>query len=172
MQTITGTVNDISPFKTGTGKRGPWTLWQVDIDGTVVKAGFQKPGFNVGDQVTLQVAQNKYGDLEMIQPGKPVGGRQSSPAPTQGGSGSAGGRGFERTFPVKPDSPEMAIIRQNALTNANATLALFFDTNDVPPSVSEQDLAELVIDIAYKYAKFSSGQREVEIVNNMKKQVA
>lgn len=169
MQTISGMVNEIRPFKQGTGKRGPWTLWEVVIDGTRVKAGFDKPSYNVGDTVSVQATQNKYGDLEMVQPGKPVGGK--SAPPRAAGTGQVAARGYDRTFPVKTDSPEQAIIRQNALTNANAAVAKWFElaAGETPLPEDLAAYTELVIETAYKFTEFSSGQREVNYVANMKK---
>lgn len=166
MKTISGQVTDITP-QSGVSKRTgkPYTIWTAVVDGTPVKMGFNKPGFNAGDTVTLDVQQNKYGDWEPIAPGKPSGGRApaapSGPAPAPAG----------RTFPVATTSPEMSIIRQNALTNANAAVGNYFEhcfeDNEAAPSSmpgSMEKYAELVIETAYKFAEFSSGQREVKAV--------
>lgn len=170
MQTVAGTVRGITVIKQGTGRRGPWTLWGADIDGTQVKVGFQKPAFNVGDQVSLQCEQNRYGDIEVITPGKPVGGA-SKPAPKPAGTGQAGGRGYDRTFPVAKRSPEMAIIRQNALTNANATLSIWAQATGNKLPKDPEELAELIITLAYEYADFSSGQREVKAMEQVQGEV-
>lgn len=161
MKTISGQVTEITP-QSGVSKRTgkPYTIWTAVVDGTPVKMGFNKPGFNAGDTVTLDVQQNKYGDWEPIAPGKPSGGRApaapSGPAPAPAG----------RTFPVATTSPEMSIIRQNALTNANAAVHHYMERN--ADSVTEPDnvegYIEMVIEAAYKFAEFSSGQREVKAV--------
>jgi len=176
MEQITGMINDISAVK-GVSKRTgkPYSIWWVDVNGTNVKAGFNRPGFNVGDTVTLDVQTNKYGEQEIVTAGKSMS-PAAKPAP-MAASGSGGGRGgFERTFPVKKDSPEMAIIRQNALTNAVRFLEdiapqeYMCDEIDEVKSFEEyvDKCGEAIITLACKFAEFSSGQREVKAVERMR----
>jgi hypothetical protein len=171
MNTITGMVEAITPMN-GVSKRTgkPYTIWTATVDGQEVKMGFTKPSFNVGDTVSLDTEVNKYGDTEVIKPGA----RGSAPAPRSapagGGSAPAARGGFDRTFPVKTNSPEMSIIRQNALTNANAAVHHYMERNhgEVTEPETVEAYIEMVIETAYKFAEFSSGQREAKAVAELR----
>lgn len=173
--TINGMVQAITP-QHGVSKRTgkPYTIWTVTVDGQEVKAGFKKPGFEVGQTVSIPVSTNKWGDTEMVQPGTPTGGYSGPAKPISAPAIGAGPGAGGRTFPVARTSPEMSIIRQNALTNANAAVANYFENvyennpaGDQPNDFNEY--IELVIDTAYKFTDFSSGQREVKAVESMSK---
>ena len=165
--TITGTVQAITPTN-GVSKRTgkPYTIWTATIDGNEVKAGFKKPGFEVGQNVSVEVNTNKWGDVEMVTPGTPTYSKPTMPSASSGGGAPAG-----RTFPVNKTSPEMSIIRQNALTNANAAVNNYyeFSTLDTGEIGSLDEYLEKVIETAYKFTDFSSGQREVKAVERMGK---
>lgn len=174
--TISGMVQAITP-NNGVSKRTgkPYTIWTVTVDGHEVKAGFKKPGFEVGQNVSLPVATNKWGDVEMIQPGAPTGGYTAPPKPSGGTSAPGGAPMGGRTFPVAKNSPEMSIIRQNALTNANSLLEKLmehgctFQDEDQYSDVTPEEWTEHLIKIAYKLTEFSSGQREAKAVESMMK---
>lgn len=173
--TVNGTVQAITPMNGVSKKSGkPYTIWTVTVDGQDVKAGFKKPGFEVGQTVSIPVSTNKWGDVEMIQPGAPTGGYSGPAKPISSPATMASGAPGGRTFPVARTSPEMSIIRQNALTNANAAVHNYFelirvDNEDefVPPDLAQY--IECVIETAYKFTDFSSGQREVKAVESMSK---
>ena len=174
---VNGMVQAITPMN-GVSKRTnkPYTIWTVTVDGQEVKAGFKKPGFEVGQVVSIPTSTNKWGDVEMIQPGTPTGGYTPPPGPISapGGSGGTSYTPAGRTFPVGRTSPEMSIIRQNALTNANAAVHNYFaevyEHNEDPsfPSTFD-DYVALIMGTAYKFTDFSSGQREVKAVESMGK---
>lgn len=172
---VNGMVQAITPMN-GISKRTnkPYTIWTVTVDGQDVKAGFKKPGFEVGQVVSIPTSTNKWGDVEMIQPGTPTGGYTPPPGPISTPTIGAGPGAGGRTFPVNRTSPEMSIIRQNALTNANAAVHNYFENvyennpaGDQPIDFNEY--VNLVIDTAYKFTDFSSGQREVKAVESMGK---
>lgn len=169
-ETITGTVQGISPFN-GVSKRTgkPFTIWTVTVDGRDIKAGFKKPTYEIGQNVSIPVEVNKWGDTEMIQPGKPMSGGGGSSAPPKPSAGAAPSGG--RTFPVQINSPEMSIIRQNALTNANAAVHNYMERNasEVTEPSTVDEYVEMVIHAAYKFTEFSSGQREAKAVAEMSK---
>lgn len=173
-ETISGVVQGISPFN-GVSKRTgkPFTIWTVTVDGRDIKAGFKKPTYEIGQNVSIPVEVNKWGDTEMIQPGKPMsgGGGSSAPAKPSGGAAPSGGR----TFPVQINSPEMSIIRQNALTNANKLLETLVDNGvefggkETYDQITPEEWTEELVKIAYKLTEFSSGQREAKAVAEMSK---
>lgn len=150
--------------ETKTSKAGrPFTIWYAELDdGTRLKFGFNKPKYAVGQRIVGVATPNKFGDLEFSETGA------APPAPS-GGSRPAATGGGGRTFPVSLTSPEMSIIRQNALTNANAALDHFIThcTGEYEAPETPEEYGEAVIELAYKFAEFSSGQREAKRVSRM-----
>lgn len=71
--------------KTGTGKKGPWTLYRVLIDETWYGGGFNKPKFSEGDKVLVQYEEGQYGpelkNSKVLEEGAEV------PAPASSGGG-------------------------------------------------------------------------------------
>jgi hypothetical protein len=163
---VSGSVNSITtkPITARSGKT--YTIWYIDIDGTSVNMGFNKPGFTVGDNISLDCQANKYGELEVIKAGSPSGGR-SAPSTPVGAPASPKSGYTPKPFPVPRNSSDMSIIRQNSLTNANATVASLVQSGAIQDGLEWKDMAELVIEIAYMYADFSSGQREVKAIANL-----
>jgi hypothetical protein len=170
MSTVDNLIQSIDS-ESKTSKAGkPFKIWRAELDdGRVIKFGFNKPKYTVGQRIVGSAVPNRFGDLEFVEgggeaPSASTGSRPSAPAPAPTG----------RTFPVPPTSPETSIIRQNALTNANAAVAHYFETvwqnNDSEPAELPrtcEDYVELVIQTAYKFTEFSSGQREVKRVKAM-----
>ena len=165
MTVISGKIAGIEPRAVNT-RNGVKTTYNVTLDSgdrfdTVFKAPAQLGLGGVGDNVTVTVEETKWGNKF-----KSLGGTPSSvqPSGTTAPSRSAGIAG--RPFPVPRTSGEMAIIRQNALTNAVNLWSHYIGT--LPPEAAEavlnDDVEELIIATAYKFANFSSGQREAEIV--------
>ena len=60
MSTHEGVVKKIHT-KTGTGKKGPWTLYRVLIDDEWYGAGFDKPKFEEGQTVMVKYEEGQYG---------------------------------------------------------------------------------------------------------------
>ena len=73
----------------------------------------------------------------------------------------------DRVFPIPTTHGDMAIIRQNALTNAVATVADYIATLDASKWPDLSAWKDMVIETAYDFAKFSSGQREVEAISRL-----
>jgi hypothetical protein len=146
-----------------TSKAGkPFRIWSMHMDdGTVLRMGFNKPKYEVGQRVVGTATTNRFGELEfseVVSASTATETRTLAPAP-------AG-----RTFPLNTTSPEMSIVRQNALTNANATVATLLLNSPIDSPYKFSSLSELsdwVIETAYKYAEFSSGQREVKMLKHM-----
>lgn len=156
MQTINGIVQSINP-RHGTSKAGkPYTIWSAMIDNTEVEFGFDKPTFNVGDTVSVNAEMNRYNKLAVIQPGKPSGGRKPA-----GGGGSKGNGYAPKPFPLPLNHGDTAILRQNAVTNANATVAAALNNNVIDAEAYDPEaLANLVLDIARRYVGWTSGQED------------
>lgn len=152
------TVQTISS-KSVTTKFGPKPVFSIKgTDGQWYKCGFTKPKCSEGDTIEVNVKETDYGS-EITDPKNitVVGGggvsvpTASAPRPTGGGSRG----GYDRVFPVPALSPERAIIRQNALTNARE---LYVGTLD-PKSkgTSLDDAAQHIIDIARIFEAYSTG---------------
>ncbi len=157
---------EIKPVNTKYGMKNTYTL-QTTIG--KVKYGWKDPrkaGIDAGTALEAVVNQGQYGaeivdgTVKVISTGNPV---AATPAPaitgnkpTYGGGG-AGAAG--RPFPVPKTSGELAIIRQNALTNAVAVINNYGGELDAQLTLDEY--TDKIIEIAYKFADFTSGQREV-----------
>ena len=153
------TVQTISS-KSVTTKYGPKPTFSIKgTDGQWYKCGFTKPKCNEGDTIEVDVKETTYG-TEITDPKNitVVGGGSvsvpSASAPRSGGGASRGG--YDRVFPVPALSPERAIIRQNALTNARE---LYVGSGD-PKKLSAVDLndaAHHIIEIARIFESYSTG---------------
>jgi len=133
-----------------------FTIHTVTLDnGTTIEVGFKQP-YAVGTYFNRE-CEFKYGAYKDAGPA-PAGAapsmgvatptpRPSTPPPAANG----------RTFPVDRQSPEMSIIRQNALTNARELVSVHMH-QDTPMD----DKVNEILRIAYIFADFSSGQREVK----------
>lgn len=151
-----------------TGKK--FRVHYIELDGgEVVNVGFKNP-YEVGHKVSLDV-EEKYGELKATGNSTGSGSSSGNASGSSDSKGSGGYRGGAsgRPFPVPKTSGELAIIRQNALTNAvtmfcNGALE-FVPNKDDMKSVDE--LIEEVIKMAYAFAEFSSGQREVKLASVM-----
>lgn len=78
-----GHINKIST-KQGTGRNGPWTMYNLEIDGTWYGCGFKKPDANEGDYVEFDVVQKgEYKNAENVKrsAGQPAA-SPSGPAPS------------------------------------------------------------------------------------------
>jgi hypothetical protein len=159
--------------KTSRASGKPFKIWSVTLDnGTVLKMGFNKPVYEVGQRIMGTATTNKFGDVEFNPGGvAPKGATTATAARSVSAPAASGGR----SFPVGKTSPEMSIIRQNSLTNANATMrALLTDRSveamgftDADGALDMDAVKAWVLDLAYHYTEFSSGQREVKMVEAM-----
>jgi hypothetical protein len=168
MPVLSGKVANITTRDVNT-KYGTKPAYTVHLeDGSKFDTDFKAPGSlgvpGVGNPVTVTVTESKYGMKFQGLGGTPDAAGNSPAAKQSGGGGGISGR----PFPVPKNSGEMAIIRQNALTNAVNTVMGYVGT--LPPDQATEymeNIEEQVISIAYKYAEFSSGQREVRLVEEM-----
>lgn len=151
------TVQSISS-KAVTTKFGPKPVFSIKgTDGQWYKCGFTKPKCSEGDTIEVTVKETDYGS-EIADPKNitVVGGSAISvPTPSASRSSGSGGRtGYDRVFPVPALSPERAIIRQNALTNARE---LYVGTLTGKKEVALDDAAQHIIDIARIFEAYSTG---------------
>lgn len=151
------TVAQISS-KSVTTKYGPKPVFSIKgDDGTWYKCGFTKPKCSEGDTIEVDVKETDYG-TEIIDPKniRAVGGGGIS-VPTAGAPRSSGGAsrgGYERVFPVPALSPERAIIRQNALTNARELVVAKFGGK---PFEATYEVLDQIIKTAREFEAYSTG---------------
>jgi hypothetical protein len=138
-----------------------------------VKYGFAfsspaKSGISVGSVVNCSGENGKYGislDTKTVSVGGTINESAASSAVSVASKQPYGGAA--KVFPLPKTHGDTAIIRQNALTNAVATVADFIATQPTEKWPDLDSWTDMVITTAYKYAEFSSGQREVEAVKKM-----
>lgn len=149
---VNGAIEQVTT-KNGTSKAGkPFSIYYYVVNGVPVKGGF-KAEHRPGDAVNWNIEQDKYG--EWVR--------------TLGGSGSTLGASTVlpnqpatvSTFPIPISSKEQAIIRQSAL---KAAVDLYVGCSPLNNAGISDEAVEQIITTAYKFAEFSSGQREVRIV--------
>ena len=143
---ISGTVTALDSkvlTSNNTGKK--FRVHYIELDtGDRVNVGFNNP-FKVGQNLTLE-AEQKYGELKLV--GNAPSGGGGSPAPKKADANTGGARTYasQRPFPVPKTSGEMAIIRQNALTNA-VTMFCNGALEFVPNKDDMKDTSELVEEV-------------------------
>jgi hypothetical protein len=162
---ISGVVTGLDSKVITSAKSGKkFKVHYIELDtGDRVNVGFNQT-FKVGDNATLD-AEQQYGELKLsttVRTAPPTGG--ATPAPASKFVSIS-----QRPFPVPKTSGETAIIRQNALTNAvtmfcNGALEFVAKKDELK---STDELIEEVVKMAYKFAEFSSGNREVQLAADM-----
>lgn len=144
METMNGVVSGMS----ADGKR-----IKIEEEWYSVFAVASMNGAQVGDTVKFAYIQKESGGkvYNNIRGTVTVSKGTGAPAPSGGGSARGGSQ----------ESPErsMAIIRQNALTNAVQFFNCVANRGGLQPTDMESEIIE-VIQIAEAFAKFSSGEYE------------
>ena len=144
------------------------TVWTAVIDGAEVNLGFTCD-YKEGEYASIEVESTKWGLQVPRKSSKPTGGQarsQGSGATSRPTVGSA----TNKQFPVNPDSKDHIIIRQNALTNANAAVA-----TAVAAGVkfkTAEDVYNEVIKVAYNLTGFAMGTMDKALVEQARKQAA
>lgn len=143
MGQVTGTIGSVeekSGFSQKNGK--PWTMYSLVLtDGTKHSMGFDKPAYAPGQTVTFTMEQNgqymnmKKGSMQLSD---------GNPAATP----DTGGAGPVAHVASGPTANQLQIMRQNAVTNANAFAA---------HQNWEGDQAG-IIDIAREFLAFYTGE--------------
>ena len=150
-----------------TTKFGPKKAYDlIGKDGTKYGFAFTDPsrsGISVGTVVSAQGEAGKYGitlDAKTVVVGGAVDASHAAPKAAPAAS-------YGKVFPLPKTHGDTAIIRQNALTNSVATVADFIATQPTDKWPDLDTWTDMVITTAYKYAEFSSGQREVAAVKKL-----
>lgn len=169
-----GTIAKIDAVTKAKKAGGTFTVNIVTLNtGVEIDFGF-KPAFGkVGDTVEWSVMK-KYGKYEFAAPtaapGLPAAfpargaavapSTLTPPAVTPGPAAFYGGK----PFPLPQTHGDTAIIRQNALTNANKIVDDWYSGNPENDRGTVEQYTDLIIKSAYKLAAFSSGNLDAEVV--------
>ena len=149
MSTVTGTIEAMS------GKSAYGT-YGILVDGTWYNSKFPISA-NKGDEVEFDNGGKKYvNKLKVVSAGA---GGETAPKTTPRSTG-----GYSRgKFPVAKDDGQIAIIRQNALTNA---CNLFTETMEVGTQIDDETVAT-IIGIARTFESYTSGDVDREAAKRM-----
>ena len=119
-----------------------------------VSLGFTKPetlSFEKNDTVAIEI-EKKFGQWQMIrQVGIDTEPTLTTPPAAAPRSGGGFSKREPKVFPVPPTHGDMAIIHQNALTNAIKYAEYIYQKDGKPYT------PDGIIDLAYQFADFSSG---------------
>lgn len=171
---------------------GTFTVNIATLDtGVEVDFGFKPVVGRIGDSVSW-VTQKQYGTQKFIAVDPSAGSlpaayppRVSALAPSApstipaypsaapAAGPSAYKPGYAKPFPLPREHGDTAIIRQNALTNAVKTItdAMSYTTKNGEARIAEfdtiEELEQRIIQTAYKFASFSSGQLDAMLASDI-----
>ena len=115
----------------------------------------------LGEYVDLDVESTKWG-LKITQPGARRSVQAASAPARQQNNSTRTAAQKSKQFPVDPDSKDHIIIRQNALTNANAAVASAIAAGAKYKSAEE--VFNEVIKVAYNLTGFAMGTLDATLV--------
>lgn len=156
---VEGTVDNIFSKTKDTRSGKQVTIFYAEVAGDTINMGF-KPIWEEGEYVNVNV-EEKYGELQVSKggassPGSAPSRGTSKTAPSKGGSYGAKGK-----FPVEPTDSQVSIIRQSSLNRAVDTVSNMVEQGIITPGNME-DYVDVVLELAYMYTDFGTGQREVK----------
>ena len=157
MEVVVDTIKEFTT-QSGTAKASgkPYTVNLVVFDTFgVVSLGFNKPdaiGLKVGEKTAVEV-EFKYGKWEYQRTvDVDTEATLTTPPAKASPTGGRGGGRAPKPFPVPDNHGDMSIIHQNSLSNALRYFELMQAHGAGAPN------KELVIELAYEFADFSSGK--------------
>lgn len=162
MEVIQGTIDSIYTKEIQI-KRGPRSgqtsqVYHAMINGHDVNLGF-KCDLVEGEVVTLNV-EEKFGSYQVVQ-----GNGQAGPAASvQPAKAAPSVASKAPAFPTPKNTKDISIIRQNSMTHASRIVRDMVDLDVIKAPKNEAEYVEKVIEIAYSIFDFSSGHREVKMV--------
>ncbi len=157
MATVTGVVTNLSS-RIVTTKYGPKPVFALTVDGTEYDAGFAKKNTAaIGTTVTLDVEMDKYGKMKINNLSMGGSAAASPPSVVASKPTATTSYGRDRPFPIPLTHGDRSIVRQNALTNARELVSSGTLASD---GMSDGAIAERIIQLAYAFESYTSGQRE------------
>ncbi len=161
MTTITVGIADISTKMVDT-KFGPKPTYALKgSDGQWYKCGFKKPHAAVGDTVSFDFTEGKYGkDVDMGSFSKTTAAPTEVSAPAAPAAAPRSYGPPVKPFPIPPLHGDRAIIRQNALTNARELFAVYSTLNK-KMDWDKDVIAAAVIGLARQFEAYSCGDLDM-----------
>lgn len=172
MSSIFGKIEALTPRNVVT-RFGPRNCYNIRVGGVEYQLGFGKPTVSVGEEVTFEAEETKYGmDIKKgsLVSKTLMGALKSGPsvssavviAPTPFVPKS---HYADRKFPIDALSPERAIIRQNAMNRASEVVLFVAPSQALlgwPGRQEEHEiLAHEMVRVARIFEAYSSGDSEV-----------
>jgi len=156
---ISGVIDSIYTKEVST-KYGPKQVYHATINGHDINLGFKTECVE-GQQVTLNV-EHKYGGYQLLQ-GSPSGTSTTVGAlvPSNNGVAVPSVPTTAAAFPVATNTTGTSICRQSSLTKAVESVNFLMDKGLLVVN-SDVDYQEKVMEFAYFYTDFTTGQREVK----------
>ena len=165
-QVVTGTIDSIYTKEVNT-KRGPAQVYHAMVNGQDINLGF-KTSHSQGEAISWNV-EEKYGSLQYIEEApanssNPVAGsipipNVQAPIPTR--SATVAISKAPTQFPTIKGTKDVSIIRQNSLTHASRVVHDMHEASVISIK-NEEEYVNKVLEIAYIFADFSTGWREVK----------
>lgn len=157
MEQISGKIDNIYT-KTVSTRFGDKEVYHAVVNGNDINLGF-KCDYVEGETVTLNV-EHKYGGYQLVQTGtKASGSTGGSPAPAS--NAPTGSKPSAPAFPINKNTKDISIIRQSSLNRAIEAVSVMMKEGYVIVS-NEQEYLDKVLEVAYMFTDFGSGQREVK----------
>jgi len=142
-------------------KRGPRAgsvgyVHYIQVDTDTVNVGFKNP-YEMGEVVTLNVEES-YGELRVAK-GPSTGASGSVSMDKTSAVANAGPR--KAAFPVPLEANGTSICRQSSLNRAVEAIN-DMQVHDIIDFDSQEQYEKAVLELAYKFTDFVTGQREVK----------
>ena len=163
MSQVTGIIEQKSQREVNT-KFGPKQSYSIKVNGEWYSAGFKPCPYEEGQTICADYTTN--GAYKNISG---YGAAPAGAAPTPSGAAPAAAGGYGRApakeFPLQADHPDRVIVRQNSLAHATALYT------SQPLAEGETlvlvNAAEEIIQLAYMFEAYSTGEREVEAAKGL-----
>lgn len=155
-------------------KFGPKNKYVViDVVGNRYEAGWKALGFPPGSVITGTVTPTKYGNeitgITVLSMGSTPTVGTAAPAPVSAPP-TVSSAPVAKGFPLDPTSREISIIRQNALTNAVKTMETLYDGTSLV-GMSTEEYTDKILDVARKFADYTSGHDLLNRLASMESEV-
>jgi hypothetical protein len=158
-----GTVQEVSTRDVST-KFGVKPTFSFKVDNQWVKTGFKNPRVSVGDVVSFDGVEGKYGlegtDVKVngkavATPAGLVAGAASSPK----GFVPVAASSYSKMFPIPPLHGDRSIVRQNALNRAADLVAA---AHGGKAFAMDDDAVTRIIALARKFEAYTAGDLDME----------
>ena len=159
IHTVTGTIDSIYTKEVNT-KRGPAQVYHAMVNGQDINLGF-KTSHSQGEAISWAV-EEKYGSLQYTGPAGSVASASNPiPGPTPQDNKPMAISKAPAQFPTVKGTKDVSIIRQNSLRHAVLVVSDMY-VHSIITAQTEEAYINKVLEVAYIFADFSTGWREVK----------